>query len=264
LGCNVISDNDTANFLELLQEVRTKVGTDFQLTAAVGMAPFNGPGGTPSSDVSGFAKVLNHIAIMAYDVYGTFSTVGAGPNAPLQDSCAPTKNQMGSGASSVKAWTAAGFPANQILLGVPSYGHSYSVASYAIGSDAKKLAEYPAFDANLVPLGTGETSRTPVPDQCGVPTGPGGVFDYSDMVTRGFIDSQGKPANGILHQFDECSQTAYVYNATSQVLINYDDPNSFKAKGNFIRDQNLGGFAMWHIASDSSDSSLLDTIIANM
>lgn len=88
---------------------------------------------------------------MAYDVYGTFSTVGAGPNAPLQDSCAPTQNQLGSGASAVKAWTAAGFPANQILLGVPSYGRSYTVESSVIGDDSKKLAEYPAFDKNVVP-----------------------------------------------------------------------------------------------------------------
>lgn len=181
MGCNTIADNDTANFLELLTEVRNKTGNDFQLTAAVGMAPFNGPDGTPLSDVSGFAKVLNHLgvfgslsnvpfstehmylfilAIMAYDVYGTFSTVGAGPNAPLQDSCAPTQNQLGSGTTAVKAWTAAGFPANQILLGVPSYGHSYTVDSSVIGGDAQKLAQYPAFSKTVVPPGTSETADT--------------------------------------------------------------------------------------------------------
>jgi len=95
---------------------------------------------------------------MAYDIYGTWSTVGAGPNAPLQDSCAPSKNQFGSCESAVNAWTAAGFPAKQIALGVPSYGHSYTVAGSAINGDAQKLAQYPSFDKSKVPLGTGETS----------------------------------------------------------------------------------------------------------
>jgi len=95
---------------------------------------------------------------MAYDIYGTWSNVGAGPNAPLQDSCAPSQNQFGSCESAVTAWTAAGFPANQIALGVPSYGHSYTVSSSVINGDAQKLAQYPSFDETKVPLGTGETS----------------------------------------------------------------------------------------------------------
>lgn len=97
---------------------------------------------------------------MAYDIYGTWSTAGAGPNAPLQDSCAPSNNQFGSCESAVKAWTAAGFPANQIMLGVPSYGHSYTVSSSVINGNAQKLAQYPSFNKNTVPLGTGETSYT--------------------------------------------------------------------------------------------------------
>lgn len=57
----MIADSDTANFLELLKEVRQTAGDDFLLTAAVGITPFNGPDGKPSSDVSGFAKVLNQL-----------------------------------------------------------------------------------------------------------------------------------------------------------------------------------------------------------
>lgn len=51
------------------------------------------------------------------------------------------------------------------------------------------------------------TSYLASKDECGVTNGPGGVFDYSDMVQKGFIDSKGNAANGFLHQFDECSQT---------------------------------------------------------
>lgn len=97
---------------------------------------------------------------MAYDVYGTWSTVGAGPNAPLRDSCAPSENQLGSCETAVNTWIAAGFPPQQIVLGVPSYGHSYTVSSSTINGDAQELAQFPSFDKTKVPLGTGETSYT--------------------------------------------------------------------------------------------------------
>lgn len=264
IGCNVINSNDSANFLELLKEVRQKAPQGFQLTAAVAIQPFNGQDGNPMADVSGFARVLDHIAIMAYDIYGTWSTAGAGPNAPLQDSCAPSNNQFGSCESAVKAWTAAGFPANQIMLGVPSYGHSYTVSSSVINGNAQKLAQYPSFNKNTVPLGTGETSYTKSPDVCGVEEGPGGIFNYNDMVQRGFIDSQGNASDGLLFQFDNCSQTAYIYNSTSQVLINYDNTNTYKAKGNFIKQQGLGGFAMWSIDTDTREGTLAGAIMSTM
>lgn len=61
IGCNVINSNDSANFLELLKEVRQKAPQGFQLTAAVAIQPFNGQDGNPMADVSGFARVLDHI-----------------------------------------------------------------------------------------------------------------------------------------------------------------------------------------------------------
>lgn len=60
--CNTNSPNDTANFLSFLQELRQDpTGSQLTLTAATGITPFAGPDGTPSSDVSGFADVLDHI-----------------------------------------------------------------------------------------------------------------------------------------------------------------------------------------------------------
>ncbi|KAG1744097.1 uncharacterized protein EDB91DRAFT_210501 [Suillus paluster] len=60
---------------------------------------------------------------MNYDIWGSwFPTVG--PNALLNDTCASSANQQGSAVSAVKAWTDAGMPANEIVLGVASYGHS--------------------------------------------------------------------------------------------------------------------------------------------
>jgi len=51
----------------------------------------------------------------------------------------------------------------------------------------------------------------------------------------------------------------YVYNETSEVMISFDDPQSFAAKGNYIKETGLKGFAMWEAGGDYNDL-LLDSI----
>jgi chitinase len=62
VGCNTISPDDSANFLLFLQELRkNSVGQSIKISAAVGIAPFVGSNGSPMTDVSDFAKVIDHI-----------------------------------------------------------------------------------------------------------------------------------------------------------------------------------------------------------
>ena len=211
------------------------------------------------SDVSGFAKVLDWVAVMNYDVWGSWSS-SVGPNAPLNDTCASAADQQGSAVSAVKAWTGAGFPANQLVLGVASYGHSFSVAnSAALSGDA--LTPYPAFDASNQPMGDSWDANSPASDMCGVvtPAGPSGIFDFWGLVEGGFLTANGTAASGIDYRFDACSQTPYVYNPSTQVMVSYDDTRSFAAKGTFINEQGLLGFAMWEAGGDYKDM-LLDAI----
>jgi chitinase len=65
LGCNTINDNDTANFLEFLKQLRQDpVGKGLYLTAASSLFPWNDKAGSPSKDLGGFADVLDYIMIM--------------------------------------------------------------------------------------------------------------------------------------------------------------------------------------------------------
>ncbi|EIW51657.1 glycoside hydrolase [Trametes versicolor FP-101664 SS1] len=262
MGCNLISDDDSQNFLSFLQALRADpAGQNLTLSAATGITPYNGPDGTPLSDVSAFAGVLDYIAIMNYDVWGSWST-SVGPNAPLNDTCASAADQQGSAVSAVAAWTAAGFPANQLVLGVASYGHSFKVDSTAALTSGNTLAAYPAFDAAQQPLGDSwDAVAAPGPDQCGVQSagGPSGIFDFWGLIEGGFLTANGTVADGIDYRFDACSQTPYVYNPTSGVMVSYDDAESFAAKGRFINEAGLRGFAMWEAAGDSNDI-LLDAI----
>jgi chitinase len=62
IGCNVVSANDSANFLSFLQTLREQDGAhNLILSAAVTITPFIGSDGKPLSDVSGFADVLDYI-----------------------------------------------------------------------------------------------------------------------------------------------------------------------------------------------------------
>ncbi|KDQ11023.1 glycoside hydrolase family 18 protein [Botryobasidium botryosum FD-172 SS1] len=253
VGCNAVSPNDTANFLLFLQELRQAVGQDFLLTAAVATIPFSDSEGNPSADVSGFAEVLSYIAIMNYDIFGPF-TLTFGPNAPLKDSCASAAAQkQGSATSAVSAWTTAGFPTKQIVLGVPAYGHSVTVppsAAYCNGTH--ELVPYALFNASVHAPGDKWDNPTAV-DVCGVQQNFGGTFDFWALVEDGWLTSDGKPAEGIDYTYDSCSQTPFIYNSTTQLMISYDDAQSFAAKGQFIKENELLGFSMWEMGGDYND-----------
>jgi hypothetical protein len=61
IGCNIVSANDSANFLSFLQTLRSLSGSDLIISAAVPITPFVGPDSEPLADVSGFGQVLDNI-----------------------------------------------------------------------------------------------------------------------------------------------------------------------------------------------------------
>ncbi|KAI9444239.1 chitinase [Lactarius indigo] len=259
IGCNTISTNDSANFLSFLQTLRSQDGAqDLIISAAVSIEPFVGPDGNPMTDVSEFAKVLNYIELMNYDVWGSWSD-GVGPNAPLDDSCAPATEQQGSAVSAVKAWSTAGFPANQIILGVASYGHSFHVNQSSALDASGNIVLYAPFDKSQQPAGDKWDGTASGVDECGNPNVVGGIFDFWGLIDAGFLKCDGTVANGIEYTFDNCNKTPYVYNSTSQVMVSFDDAASFAAKGQYIKDAGLAGFALWQAGGDSRDI-LLDAI----
>jgi chitinase len=236
IGCNTINTADTANLLAFLQELRASpCGEKLIISAASSILPWKDASGKPSADVSGFAKVLDWISVMNYDVWGSWSSA-VGPNSPLDDTCAASANQQGSAVSAVAQWTAAGIPKNQIVLGVAGYGHSYTVSPTAAfqANSSSVLAAYPAFDSSKQPEGD-KWDDTPGVDECGASQGYGGVFNFWGLVNAGFLTSEGQPAQGISYRFDNCSQTVSfgyfmvkmvnIYLVTSGLRIQRDFPS---------------------------------------
>jgi chitinase len=141
---------------------------------------------------------------MNYDVWGPWSP-SVGPNAPLDDSCAPSP--QGSAKSAIDAWTSAGFPAHKIILGVPSYGRSYRVYPSQAYDSSGKLTPYVPFDKSQQPAGDKwDTNATGV-DQCGNPNVVGGLLEFWGMIDDDLLTKNGTAADDIDYTFDQCSQT---------------------------------------------------------
>ncbi|KAG5648828.1 hypothetical protein DXG03_000177 [Asterophora parasitica] len=251
IGCNIISSSDTANFLAFLQLLRADpVGKGLILSAATATVPFMDANGSPSSSVAGFSKVLDWIALMNYDLWGPWSPT-VGPNAPLDDSCAAESNRAGSATSAVTKWVKAGIPVSQLVLAVPGYGHSFRVRkanAFKAGSTTV-LASYPQFDASSRPVGDEWDDPAGV-DVCGAQQSQGGVINFWGLIKNGYLNDDGSVKAGIASTFDACSQTAFVYNSQTEIMVSYDNAQSFTAKGKFIKTKALRGFAMWEAGGD--------------
>ena len=150
------------------------------------------------------------ITIMNYDLPSN-PTIGAGPSSPLNDNCAPMGARFGSAVSAVNAWTAAGMPSNQILLGVPAYGHSYVVPPTQISSSNVAQLSYPPFSLSLEQVGDSWSGNGGVLDVCGNVNGPGGTYTYWGLMQQGFLNTDGSVKDGIEYRFDGCSMTVCAF-----------------------------------------------------
>ena len=217
IGCNTVNPNDTTNFLTFLQQLRNStIGRGLIVSAAASVTPWVDTTGSPSKNLSEFSKVLDMITIMDYDLPSN-PTIGAGPSSPLNDSCAPGSARFGSAVSAVDAWTAAGMPSNQILLGLPAYGHSYVVPATQISNPNVAQLSYPPFNLSLEQVGDRWSGGSGV-DVCGNMEGPGGTYTYWGLMQQGFLNTDGSVKDGIEYRFDGCSMTVCAFENQSDKI----------------------------------------------
>ncbi|KAM0753751.1 hypothetical protein T439DRAFT_353527 [Meredithblackwellia eburnea MCA 4105] len=222
---NVYSPSDAANFLAFLQILRSKVGTSKLLTAAVSAQGMVGSNGKVLTSTKDFAAYLDYIVVMGYDYYGNTWSSTSGPNAPLTQ-CNPDAG--GSIQDAVKIWTSSGFPACQILLGIPAYSHQFITVSnklttrvFSVNGSKVKTVLY----QGLWP--TQETDP---------------VYNYQQLISNGLLSSDGSTGgNGFLKGWDDCTSTPYLWYPHYRRLISYDDPTSIKLKAEYAAKAGLAG-----------------------
>ncbi|KAI5982460.1 hypothetical protein EDD15DRAFT_2534389 [Pisolithus albus] len=86
-----------------------------------------------------------------------------------------------------------------------------------------------------------------------------GVFNFWALVGYGYLNPDGSVASGMLSIFDNCSQMPFLYDSNSQILFSYGNPQSFTAKGQYISQAGLCGFAMYKVGGDYNNM-LISTI----
>ncbi|KAI8058101.1 glycoside hydrolase superfamily [Syncephalis plumigaleata] len=254
MACNVFDkENDTKNFLTLLEELRVALPKDKYISLAVRVQPFDGPNG-PLADISKFAKPVDFINIMAYDINGSWGTT-TGPNAPFKH---PTAGgDPLSFTQSANAWISAGFPKEKILMGLPFYGRS-ARATVAASANAKTM-----YMPQLKPVPKGDRDDAPWAEPCpGAPQVLSGIWKWKNMREEGLLTTASKAGVGWERHWDNETKTPWLLNKRDGHFISYDDPQSIKLKTDYVRCNGMGGVMIWALNQDNGE--LLDAIDAAM
>jgi len=179
-----------------------------------------------------------------------------GPNAPLDDACKNSTQPAANAVAAINAWTAAGVPPTQLVLGVPSYG-------YVSHSDATGLRQRDDQNVQPPPL------PPPPPPYARVVTEEGG--DSGPVQFRGLVD-QGVLCNdpnwpggyhgcgGFTREWDACSSTPFLRSEVVGQVIAYDDVQSLGLKSSLVRERKLLGVNMFDLHGDTDQWELVDSV----
>ncbi|EJF62190.1 glycoside hydrolase family 18 protein [Dichomitus squalens LYAD-421 SS1] len=294
---NPFSSSDAANLLSFFKSLRTALGSSKIISAAVTQLPWTGSNGNPLTDVSAYASVMTYANIMNYDVWGASSTPG--PNAPLGNLCGNSSLPQYSAQAALAQWTAAGFPASKLVLGLPLYGYvSQStkttledIARPPVGFDVKAYKEQVLGlpDRGLAcPLprvkedaqgeeeggepnalhGKHERSKGKKKDVSAEASGDlssyfGQQIPFNQIVALGALQKTSSgtyvQANGYTEGWDNCSDTPFLYNTSRKTVVTYDDTYSLGDKALFAKQNGMAGCFTWSL--DQDDGYTLQNVI---
>lgn len=213
---------DKQNFVKLLRELKQAFEPyNFLLTAAVSAGKWFMD---PAYDIPQISKYLDLINVMAYDYHGGWETK-TGMNAPLFHSAKhDSKDEMLLNVNwSVNYWLQQGAPREKIMLGVGSYGRSFTLDK----------AEVNGINAPASQKGrAGPYTREP------------GSLGYNE-ICEAFMKQP--EAWTIVRDPDYLAP--YAYNKERQ-WVGYDDIESLTLKAQYARTMGLGGMMMWSIETD--------------
>lgn len=241
IGCNSVRPEDAANLLRFLEELRKRIGNGKLVTAVAADSTFIGSDGNPLADVSEYAKYLDYINLMVYDEAGEWdpNSASASPLGQPESSCGSDASVY----SGVAAWTNAGFPAAKILLGIPTYAHGLTTLNATLEETTvdgyKTLINQPISD--VLPKGTALDVTGGV-DVCGNPTGYTGEYLYTELIEQGLLSTNGSAGvNGYTRYWDECSQTAFLFNPDERHFVTYEDTQSAVLKAKWAKSKGIAG-----------------------
>ncbi|CEQ41924.1 SPOSA6832_03687, partial [Sporobolomyces salmonicolor] len=234
IGCNTDRPKDYKNLLNLLKILRTSLGSSKLITAAVSATGIVGADGNVMGDMSPYAQYVDYLNLMT--VSFVFSRLPScspwsattGPLSPLR-----TCNTDGSVTDAVMTWTSASFPAEKLLIGIPSYAISFTTNSSTLSTTTVNGGSSKLFQAwtGVVPKGD-SSDITPSTNVCNyTTTAHSGHWQYWELIDEGFLSKNGTAGRGgYTRYFDQCTQTPFLFNPKKRHFLSYDDPQSAGAK----------------------------------
>ena len=158
------------------------------------------------------AAICDYVQLMTYDMRSGFCTEAGHHTAPF----ASADGRKGFDAESVtEMFIAAGVPAEKIVLGAAFYSRRWDGVpdvDHGLFQQAATVGQY----------------------------GPG----YTTLVNE-YIDQ-----NGFTRYWDDTAKAPYLF--TGSTFISYDDPDSIRAKCDFLKRRGLLGIMYWDHGSDPS------------
>ncbi|KAI9365487.1 glycoside hydrolase superfamily [Zopfochytrium polystomum] len=287
--CNAVNPNDVTNMVRFFKILREELGPDRLISFAISVTTDRYVSGGVNY-LSEYAKYLSYIGLMSYDMYTTsltapYSDVHSalflpGPSDPQR----PAANTpLASTAMGVESMLSAGVTPSQIVIGVPFYGHSWSVVaqgdSNGVFQACAKPGQNPA-NATACPVRPGDyLDAVPTCDFCD-PTSCShtGVWFYFNMRanagTQRNAPLAAKPleaGNGWTREFVRWAQSPTLYNpaflptdstgknVTAEpypAYISYDDQQSIYVKSLWAKLHGLAGVMVWELSQDYQEELL--------
>jgi len=271
---NPFGSADAANLLSLLTSLRSALGTSKIISAAVTDLPWIGSNGNPISDMSAYAAQMTYANLMNYDIFGDWSPE-PGPNAPLGNLCGTSSQPQYSAEAAFAQWTAAKFPANKLLLGLPLYGYVLDSTKMVLTGSfvdpandfSTAAAEQPIRGANKRPT---HVAAAPAADKVGTAAAQtnlqswwGQQIPFGSLVSSGALVKQSDgtygQGGGFTEGWDNCSDTPFLFNTSQSTVVSYDDTFSLADKASFAKSKGMAGCFTWSL--DQDDGTTLQNAI---
>ena len=224
---NVERPEDKQNFTLLLAELRRQLNAQgakdrrrYELTIAASARPSE----IANIEVGRIVPLLDFINVMTYD-YHTGGSI-AHFNAPLYPAAHDPTPELTVDAS-MRAFEAGGVPRDKLLVGVPFFAKAY-------GGVANTN------DGFLQPS-----------------SGPPRNWRDSDGDWRRLSVTRLKDRRYTRH-WEAGAKVPWLYDSSTGTWISYDDPESVRAKVEYVRAQGLGGVVIWELGGD--DGRLMGAI----
>ncbi|XP_049812393.1 acidic mammalian chitinase-like isoform X1 [Schistocerca nitens] len=213
------SPGDKVAFVELLKELRREFDKHgYLLTAAVGVGRYLV--GT-AYDVPQLCRYLDFINLMAYDLHGSWDNK-TGQNSPLYASSADkteAERQLNVD-SSVRYWIQNGADPSKLVLGMGTYGRTFTLASTAH---------------------TGVGAPTNGPGTAGPYTKEAGMMGYNEILEK-------LKSGGWKVTWDEEQKVPYAVHENQ--WVGYDNEESIRLKSQYVLDMGLAGGMIWSLETD--------------